>query len=413
MTTIQKLFEKQLGQLPQLIFKKLIEKKLRKAGINPTLELVDKIINHALSNEATSFHWDDGKDTHSNITLSISEEDTKEVEKMISRLIDSMPDIIEKISTDIAKPLLKTLKHNWVEEHFLQQAELSKFRKNLEKRWGKALSMLRILLTISRELGSKIAELRPPEESHLNNVLLRLHVRACQVTSEIITLLENGFADGAMARWRTLHEISIVTTLMNEYGEPLAERYIAHRAIEAKSAKDQYMRCYDQLGYQPLSVVECQEIDQAYSNAIATYGHEFRGPYGWAAGYVAKGGRGIGLGELEAAAGRSAMASYYKLASYNVHAGPHALFFRLGLIDESALLAGASNAGLMEPGQNTAITFTTISILFVNDCTSMDTLVTMKLLMLLRDEIPNAFEKSENKLQSDHARNNKRERKTN
>jgi hypothetical protein len=60
---------------------------------------------------------------------------------------------------------------------------------------------------------------------------------------------------------------------------------------------------------------------------IETYGKPFREPYGWADGYVPRRSGMLGLGELEAAAERAAMASHYNLASHNVHAGPHALFF--------------------------------------------------------------------------------------
>jgi len=126
---------------------------------------------------------------------------------------------------------------------------------------------------------------------------------------------------------------------------------------------------------------------------------------------VPKGPRGIGLGELEAAAGRAAMASHYKLASYNVHAGPHALFFRLGLMGESGLLAGASNAGLTEPGQNTAVSLAFISILLVRNCINLDTVVTKKMLLQLRDEIPRAFANAERKLQTDHARHGAQKKK--
>ncbi|WP_217430933.1 DUF5677 domain-containing protein [Sphingomonas bacterium] len=56
----------------------------------------------------------------------------------------------------------------------------------------------------------------------LNDTMLHLHARACQVVFEIITLMENGLADGAMARWRTLHEITVVATILAEHGEELA-----------------------------------------------------------------------------------------------------------------------------------------------------------------------------------------------
>jgi len=170
---------------------------------------------------------------------------------------------------------------------------------------------------------------------------------------------------------------------------------------------DQYALCYERLGYEELDQSECREIEDAYEHAINTYGKDFRGPYGWAVGFVNKGPRWIGLAELEAAAGRSLMASHYKLASHNVHAGPHALFFRLGLMGESGLLAGASNAGLTEPGQNTAITFTLISVLLVGDCVNFDRLVVMKMMLKLRGEIPTAFARADSKLQADHARYSK------
>ena len=401
MDTIQKIFEQQFKTLPELFLEKLVEKKLRAEGINPDPAMTQQLIQHILSSNSDSFFWDDGKAGDVSITLKLTETDVEETEK---KFLTSLPKIIEKTTTDIAKHLLNSLKKDWKEESLYQKEEFRSFNKSLERRWGKALGMLRMLLTISRELGAKMAELRPSNESHLNDVLLRLHVRACQVTAEIIVLLENGYADGAMARWRTLHEIGIVLVLMREHGEQLAERYIAHRAVEDKSGMDQYALCYEHLGYEKFDQSECREIEEAYEHAINRYGKDFRGPYGWAAGFVNKGSGRIGLAELEAAAGRSLMASHYKLASHNVHAGPQALFFRLGLMGESGLLAGASNAGLTEPGQNTAITFTLISVLLVGDCINFDRLVIMKIMLQLRNEIPLAFARAESKLQEDHAR---------
>lgn len=285
MSTIQKIFEQQFKELPKLFIEKLVGKKLRAEGINPDPVMIQQLIQHVLSSNSDSFFWDDGKEGNASITVNITEADVEETEK---KFLASLPRIIEKTTTDIAKLLLTSLKKDWREESIYQKEEFRIFNKNLERRWGKAIGMLRMLLTISRELGAEIAELRPPNESHLNDVLLRLHVRACQVTAEIIVLLENGYADGAMARWRTLHEIGIVMVLMREHGEQLAERYIAHRAVEAKSGMDQYALCFERLGYEELDQSECREIKDAYEDAINTYGKDFRGPYGWAAGFVNK-----------------------------------------------------------------------------------------------------------------------------
>ena len=409
MAELQRILEKQFGNVSRLILQKLIEKKLKAAGIDRKSDLVDRLVDHVLSGSTKTFQWDDGSNIKSDVTLSILKEDILEIEEAKSKLLAATPHIVESVSEDIAKGLLKSLKGNWAKEHSLQVEDVLGFRTRLERRWGKALGMLRMLLTICREFGSEIAKATRSDQSDLRNVLTRLHVRACQVTSEIILLLENGYADGAMARWRTLHEISVVMILMNEHGEELAKRYLAHRIVEEKTGKDQYARYCEQLGYQPLSATDCQEIDEAYDRAIGKYGKEFGAPYGWAAGYVnvPKGRRGPRLGELEAAAGRAVMSPFYKLASYNVHAGPHALYFRLGLLGETGLLAGASNAGLTEPGQNTAFSLTLISILLVGDSVNLDHLVTMNLLQLLRDEIPRAFFKADRKLQVDHERHSR------
>jgi len=80
-----------------------------------------------------------------------------------------------------------------------------------------------------------------PKKKQLRSILIRLLTRGCQVTDEIICLLENGFADGAMARWRTLHEIA-----------DIAKRYVDHQAVESKRKLDKYLACYKDFGYKPL-----------------------------------------------------------------------------------------------------------------------------------------------------------------
>ncbi len=47
------------------------------------------------------------------------------------------------------------------------------------------------------------------ESSRLANALLMLHARTCLVASELETMIRCGYADGAAARWRTLHEMAV------------------------------------------------------------------------------------------------------------------------------------------------------------------------------------------------------------
>jgi hypothetical protein len=87
----------------------------------------------------------------------------------------------------------------------------------MQSKWGKPLGRLRMLLTMSREwcgeINARESSKRRSKNRESRKLLIRLLVRGCQVTDEILCLLENGFADGAMARWRTLHEITVVAAV--------------------------------------------------------------------------------------------------------------------------------------------------------------------------------------------------------
>lgn len=96
------------------------------------------------------------------------------------------------------------------------------------------------------------------------------------------------------------------------------------------------------------------------------------------------------------------MRSHYELASQNVHAAPKGILFRLGLMQESStFLAGSSNAGFVEPGQNLARTLTQLTTLLLAPIDTMDSIVSLSLLIRLRDEITTALVKAERKLKKD------------
>jgi hypothetical protein len=164
-----------------------------------------------------------------------------------------------------------------------------------------------------------------------------------------------------MARWRTLHEIGVVAAVISRHGEEIALRYLAHQAIESKRGMNKCLSCYQELGYKPLPAREVAKITKAYDVAIATYGQDFDADYGWATLRLKR--KRVTFADLEAEAGRAEMRSHYRVGNDNVHAGIKSIYVRLGLLDYDGLLAGRSNGGLMEPGQNAAQTLTLISVL--------------------------------------------------
>lgn len=387
---LQGAFDDVVDQLPRDFASGLFKRKLTAAGVRPTRKLVAMLVDHTLAGGSEEFEWPGGQD----IELEITAEDLADLDRATQSFLDEIPAIIEAASAKTTKATLKTMKENWPGQHAWETAEHTGFKARLEARWREPLNLLRMMLTMSRELGGEIYKRnkrsKAKRDRHKRYVLSQLHVRTCQVTAEILVLLENGYADGAMARWRTLYEIGVVATLIAEHNDRLAERYLAHEVVEARNSLMLYAKNHEELGYAPPSKAEIADIEELCEAAIARYGPEFERNYGWAAQHIAH--KNPTFVELQAAAGRSKMRSHYKLASHNIHAGVKGITFKHGSLNNPRqLIAGASNAGLHEPGQNTAITLAQITTLLLMDRPQLDEVVAMRILMTLQAETVDAF----------------------
>lgn len=106
---------------------------------------------------------------------------------------------------------------------------------------GTPVRSLHMFMTVYRESGEAIgnaldgttADGRPLTAT----IVIELHARSCQVLYEIVTLIEGGFADGAMSRCRTLHEIAVTAMFLERADEDLAARYINHQVVESWKAR--------------------------------------------------------------------------------------------------------------------------------------------------------------------------------
>src|SRR5208282_6072349 len=97
-------------------------------------------------------------------------------------------------------------------------------------------------------------------------VLTRLHARSCQIASEVLSLLLAGHADGAMARWRSLHEISVVCSFISKHGNELAERYLLHQCVESYKAAAQYQEYCDRIGDAPFTSEQISSLERDRAN---------------------------------------------------------------------------------------------------------------------------------------------------
>ena len=356
-----------------------------------------------LKSPTVTTHYGHGRDHK--LHLSVTADELEAVIDEIDSLIhDKLPRIARKMVKSSATLILGTLDEDWAAQKAHDRGRIDEFRERLEERWGEAFDILRMIYTITIEVGNEVAKRwrRPTKkQGELRHALLHLHARACQVTNEIICLMENGLADGAMARWRTLHEIRVVAKLIGKHGNELALRYLAHEAVEAKRGMDRFMLCHEAHGYPPMTKRETKEVERNYASVLERFGDNFGSQYGWAAVHLDM--RKPRFDDLEVAAGKITMRSHYQMASYNVHATTKGITFRLGLLDDSGItaLAGASNAGFVDPAYNTAQALIEMTNLLFRSG-RFDELIELEILIGLLGRLPAALDSANSELERDH-----------
>lgn len=405
MDTLQKALQAHLAELPRQLLDQLFASKLKYHGLKLSRAKRAELVERVLTSKADSVTFtSEGPKRLEGLTIAFTDEDLEWLDKRLEATLEELPDIVNSQSDPIAGAMLKELKRRWPKELLTQQREIGGFRKRLMGRWKRGLGLLRMLLTIAREFGDGVIRSAHAEgkveHPKTFGVLVKLHVRACQVTDEILCLLEGGFADGAMARWRTLHEIAAVALLISEHGEELAERYLAHDIVESRRGALQYLKHHARLNDDPPTEEELKEIEAAYQVALKKYGADFSNQQGWAAKHLGKGNP--SMADIQEASKIDHLGPYYRMASHNVHANPKGILFKLGLIRETNMLpAGPSNAGLTDPGHSAAISLVQVSSTLIELAPMLDTIVQIKMMQKLMDEIGPALLLAQRKLEAD------------
>jgi hypothetical protein len=229
----------------------------------------------------------------------------------------------------------------------------AKFGKELRKFWKVALDDFDELIACCAEFGDLVAR-SFSAKTNLFAALELLRTRAVQVAWEVRELAEAGYADGAFARWRTLHELAVVAEFLNKFGEDAAERYLKHVHIKNRKVVRDYNECCDRLGYPRISQTEVDKAEETKQELIKRYGPDFGNEWGWAADACRI--PSPSFFDLRRAAGYAHWKAHFGMANHGVHAGPHGVLFRLGhpLNATPVPLSGPSLVGLGTPIDTTA-----------------------------------------------------------
>ena len=296
MRILQGALDKYIEDVPRTTLAHIIMKKAAARGHNISLSDATRTAETLLTRDAeyvTLKHrpWQFWRKDR--VEISIDDEDLRDFKTAIDNVANSMPDAIPDLVADTSKVMLGSLAKDWKRESRRSHSEMKRFRARLYRRWEEPIEKIKMLLSIATEYGGEVnEEVRKTisEENQFSvDVLTRSHARACQITGEIIHLIEGGFSDAALARWRSLHELAVITMFISQCGEEVAQRYIEHNVVESKRAVVEYRRHMSILGSEDdIDDDEYLEMCRDYDSAIGKYGKSFGGQYGWADGFLGR-----------------------------------------------------------------------------------------------------------------------------
>jgi len=250
----------------------------------------------------------------------------------------------EQLVFGCAEYMMKDCRNRQKSMLSVRKVKLRGFRKRNTETWGVPFDTFDALIVGSTEIGAEInGKIRGSGQTKdvaKAEAITRLHARANQIANEILWLCRGGFADGAMARWRSLHEVAVVSVFIADHEEDLAKIYLDFEAIETKRAADQYEEYCDQLEFDHLGEAAVEVIRKASEELAGKHDVSMRGNYGWASGVLSK--NNPHFFDIEMACKLTFVRPFYKYASCNIHANPKGIFHKLGLAltQEDILLAG-------------------------------------------------------------------------
>jgi len=270
-------------------------------------------------------------------------------EKFESDLSCYCHEAINKIASDLYNELTKDKQSKLAE----YRKDHSEFLDRLNVDWGEGFDLFEIFIAVSQELVSGLLKDSDFSRNDLNMTLIRLQAKGCQVASEILSLMRSGFADGALARWRTLHEIAVVSLFLGKHGIEAARRYIAYDIVESYQIAKKENSCRHKMGYDGPTESELENLKKHADRAKEKFGIEFGEPYGWAAPFI---GKRIKFSDIENSVDLEHFRRNYGLASFKVHASIKNITFSFSTMSNSnVILAGATNTGFVEPCHSAAI----------------------------------------------------------
>lgn len=334
------------------------------------------------------------------------------VREILGALGQSIPKYLETVTKAITEAVIKTGAEVALDIHrhirkqrsrVLRQLrrERNDFCEHITSHWSLAIDALQCELESAIEaresfLNRTMTATKLRGGKRMREVLLRLHARGCQISNEIVLLLSHGYADGAHARWRSLHEVACIAWFIEAKGERTALRYMQHEATNRSKLANSQADAWPEYAKKRAFRKGLQNLQTESTKLTAKYGTRYGTDYGWSIpNFKGKSAKFIPtFRDIEEAVRFNAVRPHYVHANLNVHAGAFAMHYRLGLSSSSEdppMLDGPSPFGLEDPGMLTANTLLTLSIPLLTSIPSFEGNISLHVLSLLANDAKDRF----------------------
>lgn len=257
--------------------------------------------------------------------------------------------------------------------------------------WGDSLDSLETIIKIVTESIDELSRIEDQNDFKLNT-LVPLYIRMIHTSNEILCLLKNGFADGALARWRTLHELSVTSRLLCQADEYTCEKYLAYQVI------DEFYLFKATIDFSSSSLTEdekkfCIDKEKEIEYFKEKYGENFKNgkQWNWASTLLKK--NNCTFRDIETFVSMSHCRPAYKKACEITHAGASGNHNRLGSFSNE-LIENSSVWGINSAGINTSLTLTDTFVGILSEYPSLQNIIHIKIISKYNDQVIENFDKA-------------------
>lgn len=328
------------------------------------------------------------------LSIKIGGSDVEELfHKEWKKIEATMPSLLKRVSRRLYPGYQESAEIGRLEHLYLTE----RFRTRLAKSYRKPFSALGLFLAACINAGQiahdSLAQQDASKQAPKRLALLRLHHRACRVAIEIECLLHAGLSDGALARWRTLHEICVCASFISKQDEDVARRFLRHESFDRSKI--------ERLTKKKLNPKATNEHDHLIASMKSMYGTEYVADYGWSAKALGK--TRVTFRDLEDATNYGHVRLDYQKANNAVHASSLSLRYRpsLNLVTspgDPVEWAIVTNMGLSMPADLCVWSLLNVTLAMLGTDMTADNVVTMHLLSKSKAEVVADFARVERRI---------------